>query len=307
MLSKLVPLVDAYPHHIYVEPFGGGASVLIAKKPAPVEVYNDVDSGLVNFFRVLADPKKFEQFYRRVAVLPYSRELYYECRDTWQTEEDEVERAVKWFVVARQSFAGCFGADWGYHVFTSRRGMALSTSRWLSAIDRLPEIHARLARVQIEHDDFRKIFPRYDSPRTLFYCDPPYVWSTRKSGEYEHELSDEDHRELVEILLTLQGAVILSGYPNDIYKPLEEAGWLRIDWKTACCAAGRTRFTGLQGPGAAKEKQPRVESAWLCPKVQARLREVGLLPSGVWAYESEEELSAGDGADAAAAGRPHAG
>ncbi|MCS7226943.1 MAG: DNA adenine methylase, partial [Gloeomargarita sp. SKYB31] len=70
MVAKLLPLVEAWPHRRYCEPFGGGASVLLAKQPVEVETYNDLDGALVEFFKTLADPDRFEQFYRRVALLP---------------------------------------------------------------------------------------------------------------------------------------------------------------------------------------------------------------------------------------------
>jgi len=263
MTAKLLKLIP--PHHTYVEPFGGGGSLLFAKKPSPVEVYNDLDSGLVNFFRVLRDPEKFERFHRLVSFTPYSREEYNFCRETWEKCEDDVERAYRWFVVARMSFGGFFGHSWGFAVTRSLRGMADPCSRWLSTIEGLPEIHARLMRVQIEHKDFREIFTIYDTPNTLFYCDPPYVPDTRRAGTYKHEMSLQDHSKLVEILLKLKGKVLLSGYCHPVYEPLEQAGWRRYDYETACYAVGKTRKTGILGEGVAKEKQPRVESVWVLP------------------------------------------
>jgi len=258
MTKKLLPLIPE--HKIYVEPFGGGASLLFAKKPSPVEVYNDIDSGLVNFFKVLSDTKLFEKFYRRVAVLPYSRELFYECRESWQEYDDPVERAAKWFVVARQSFSGSFGSSWGFAATHSRCGMAGSVSGWLSTIERLPEIHARLQRVQIEHNDFRKVIKTYDTLETFFYLDPPYVHSTRSSSRYQHELSDADHKDLIELLKNIKGKVLLSGYDNPLY---EDLGWHKKQWQTVCYAAGKTRATGIQGEGSAKKMQPRTECVWM--------------------------------------------
>jgi len=266
MVAKLLPLLP--PHRIYVEPFGGGASLLFAKPPSPVEVYNDIDSGLVNFFRVLRDPEKFAKFYHLVAFTPYSREEYEYCRKTWESCEDEVEKAYRWFVVARMSFSGAFGYSWGSVVTTSRNGMAATCSKWLSTIKMLPAIHERMMRVQIEHADFRDILKRYDTPETLFYCDPPYVPETRRGQVYKHELTLDDHRELVQILLSLKGKVLLSGYAHPVYAPLEEAGWQRIDFRTACYAVGRTRATGIMGEGAAKLMHPRVESVWISPNAQ---------------------------------------
>lgn len=114
----------------------------------------------------------------------------------------------------------------------------------------------------------------YDTVETLFYCDPPYVLETRKSGKYKHEMSLDDHRELVALLLKVKGKVILSGYRHPVYEPLEQAGWQRRDYETACYAAARTRATGIQSKRAALKMQPRTESVWVsptCGKQQKRL------------------------------------
>lgn len=222
MVAKLLKFIPS--HKIYVEVFGGGASLLFAKEPSPVEVYNDIDSGLVNFFRVLRDKDKFQEFYRKVCLTPYSREEYNYCRSTWEDCDDEVERAYRWFIVARMSFSGEFGHSWSFGVKFSRKGMASKCSSWLSIIDKLPDIHERIMRVQIEHKDFRDLIKTYDTKDTFFYLDPPYVPETRRSGKYKHEMTDKDHEDLVEILLTIKGKAMLSGYANIIYKRLEDAG-----------------------------------------------------------------------------------
>ena len=80
MVKKLLKLIPE--HKIYVEVFGGGASLLFAKEPSPIEIYNDIDEGLVNFFRVLRDPEKFGKFYAKAVLTPYSRAEFYYCRDT---------------------------------------------------------------------------------------------------------------------------------------------------------------------------------------------------------------------------------
>jgi len=263
MVPKLLKLIS--PHRIYVEVFGGGASLLFAKCPSPVEVYNDIDSNLVNFFRVLRDPEKFERFHRLASLTPYSREEYYFCRKTWEQCEDDVERAYRWFVVARMSFSGLFGSGWSFGVTGSRRGMAKKCAAWLSIIEGLPQIHARLMQVQIENRDFRDILKIYDTPNTFFYCDPPYVPETRRHGKYKHEMTLADHEELVKLLLQVKGKIVLSGYQHSVYEPLEQAGWQRYDYETVCYAAGRTRATGILGEGAAKRMQPRTESVWVSP------------------------------------------
>ncbi len=263
MVAKILPLLP--PHKTYVEPFGGGGSILIAKPQSEIEVYNDLDSDLVNFFRVLRDKEKFEKFYQKVCLTPYSREEYNYCRSTWENVDDEIERAYRWFVVARMSFGGHFGHGWGYEIKTSTNHMSRSVAAWLSIIDMLPQICERLMRVQIENNDFRKIFETYDTSETLFYCDPPYILETRKSGEYKHEMTLEDHKELVNILLNLKGMVVLSGYNHECYKPLEDNGWIKHEYNVACSAAGCTRQTGILGKGAATKMQPRTEVIWRNP------------------------------------------
>ena len=284
MVAKLLRYIP--PHKIYVEVFGGGASLLFAKEPSPVEVYNDIDSAVVNFFRVLRDPEKFEEFYKKVYMTPYSREEYNFCANTWQDCEDEIERAYRWFVMVRQDFAGRLGnSSWGFSVTTSARGMSMVTSAWLSTIEMLPEIHARIMRVQIENDNFRKIIPRYDTDKTFMYLDPPYVPETRKNKkDYDFEMSLEDHQELIDLILSSRSMFMLSGYRHPIHKKLEDAGWQRIDFQTACHAVGRTRNSKFHGGGSVLKHAPRTENIWLSPNTIAALNPLlfSVSQEGVW-------------------------
>lgn len=264
-ILKLMP-----PHERYVEPFGGGASIMMAKEPCAVEVYNDVNRGVVNFFRVISDVEYFSKFMARASLLPVSRELYEEYMRTWPAIHDPVEQAVRWFYIARQSFGGIFAHSWGTSVNSSNRGMAQTTSSWRSSFENLPAVHERMQCVQIECADWRDILKRYSGKGWLAYCDPPYVSGTRKAGGYDHELKDRDHEELIETLLSYDGAVLLSGYNHPLYKPLEKAGWERREIDVVSSAAGRTRNSGLQGKGNSKEKQKRVECIWINPVAQEK-------------------------------------
>ena len=88
MIAKLKPLIPS--HRTYVEPFCGAASMLFAKQPASVETINDLNSGVAGFFRVLRDQP--EEFMRLARLSEYGRELYLDCKATWQDEPDPVRR-----------------------------------------------------------------------------------------------------------------------------------------------------------------------------------------------------------------------
>lgn len=263
-------IVELMPsHHIYVEPFGGSGAVLLAKQSSPVEVYNDLDSGLVNFYRVTSDPEKAARLHLLAARAPYSREEYLRFIDSWSQCTDDIERAYQWFYVARASFSGMFGRSWGYGVQQSSHGMAGRVSAYRSSVDLIAHVCERLRSVQVDHRDFRDVMTAYDTAETLFYFDPPYVPETRRSGDYAHELSDDDHSALVDRLLDMRGQAILSGYAHPVYERLERAKWRRVDIDVVCRAAARTRVSGLQGAGSGA-KQKRVESLWLSPGIKPK-------------------------------------
>ena len=257
VVAKLLPLVP--PHRTYVEPYGGGASLLFAKNPSPVEVYNDLNQAVVDFFRVLRDPELFARFYHLAALTPYSRYEWNYCKSTWRDVDDPVERAYRWFVMQRQGFSGRGGHGWGYAVGHSRRGLPGTVSNWLSTLSNLPECAERMMRVQIECIDGVDCIAKYDTKQTFFYIDPPYPQATRSGGGYDHEMDDDDHHRLVDKLLCIEGLALVSTYPNPIYERLRESGWNVREWQTACYAAGRTRGTGMQGAGSATKMQPRTE------------------------------------------------
>lgn len=248
MLKKIIPVLEAIPHEHYVEPFGGGAACLIAKRPKPLEVYNDINKAIVDFMLVLSSPSDFAEFKRKVEAFFLSRALYEEFRATWREEPDRILRVAKWFLFVRQSVAGNSG--WRHAVKTPSKAIVRP---WLAAVERLPEVHLRLREVSFECKDFRYILDTYDSEKTLFYCDPPYVESTRGQDRYEYEIGDDGHRELVERLLKLKGAVVLSGFNTPIYAPLEAAGWERRDYDMPVLAK----------PG--KKRKRKIESLWIKP------------------------------------------
>ena len=123
-VGKLIPHVDACEHQVYCESFMGGAALLYAKSPSPVEVANDIDGGVVNLFTVLQDPLLFQEFHRLVSLTPYSRELYYHCRNSWKTYADPCRRAWAYFVASRQSFSSDIRGGWSHVIKESKAGLA---------------------------------------------------------------------------------------------------------------------------------------------------------------------------------------
>ena len=194
-----------------------------------METYNDVDGEVVNFFRGLRD-KKDDLIYA-IGMTPFSRE---EFRLAIETKDNDplisaVERARRFFIRARQVRTGlaqtATPGRWANCLQTSRAGMAGAVSRWLGSVEGLEYIATRLLRVQIENDDALKIIKRYDSPDTLFYCDPPYPHDSRgDSNAYRYEMTDRDHIELSELLRKVTGKVALSGYRCELLDILYK-GW----------------------------------------------------------------------------------
>ena len=163
------------PHRIYLEPFGGAASVLLNKIPSDVEAYNDLDLKLSRFFRILQ--KHGPELVERLQFVPYS-EYEFENAETYPINATDIDKAICDFIRWRQSFGGR-GKSWSCTTRKTRGGMAGDVNAWWSAIDQLSEIINRLKRVQILSQPAIKAIKRFDNPDTLIYCDPPYVHETR--------------------------------------------------------------------------------------------------------------------------------
>jgi DNA adenine methylase len=257
---RIAPRVIAHfpPHRRYVEPYGGGAGVLLRKSREGValEVYNDLDSEVVNVFEVLRDPVKAVQLRRVVELTPFARS---EFTLAYEPSDDPVEQARR--TVARSFMA--FGTT-HMRPDTSRTGFRASQvqrnscsaadfASWPAQID---VFTARLRGVVIENRPAVKVIKQQDSPETLFFCDPPYPRSTRSSiagkgrnnGAYRHEMTDDDHRVLASELREISGMAIICGYACDLYDRELYAGWERLELQTV-----------------ADGGRPRVEILWLSP------------------------------------------
>jgi len=255
-------IISHFPdHRTYVEPFGGAASVLLRKPRSYAEVYNDLDSDAVNLFQVLRSDRAAE-LVEALRLTPFARE---EFAQAYEQCENPVERARR--LVAR-SFMG-FGGDavknrtTGFRNDSNRSG-GPPAKDWANYPDCLPALIERMRGIVIESRPAEYIIGKFDGPETLFYVDPPYVHSSRDlSGAgkfprhtYEFEMTDHDHIRLIEQLRAVEGMVVLSGYPSELY---DDA---LADWKRVSRAA------------LADGARERTEVLWINPVGSDRLEAI---------------------------------
>jgi DNA adenine methylase len=198
---RLAPTIVALlpPHTTYVEPFAGGAQVLFHKPPSPVEVLNDLDEEIVNFFRILQrHPRELSRILR---WQPMSRRLFEWELDRPPPGATDVERAARFFYLQKHAWSGKrTRRSFRYGVQHSPRTSPESIPK------KLTQVAHRLDGVQLECLPYEDILKRYDRPSTVFYCDPPYV----DVNLYQHNFTDEQFEGLVAALRRLQGRFLLS-------------------------------------------------------------------------------------------------
>lgn len=215
-------------HSTYIEAFGGAASLLFAKPRATLEVYNDIDSGLITFFRCLRGEP--DALARQLTYTPYAREEFQICLNTWQETEADLERARRWYVRMRQAFGCSISKSWGHEVNGSLAGGTRARS-FAATIDELDRFAQRFRGVQIEHLDWHELLDEYDSPQACIYLDPPYHPDTRsrlgRNHGYRYELTASDHDRLIARTIELEATVLLSGYEHPSYNMLEQHGFTK--------------------------------------------------------------------------------
>lgn len=261
---KLAPwVISHFPaHKTYTEAFGGAGSVLLQKPRCYSEVYNDLDSEIVNLFQCLRSSVMATELERAVRFTPFARE---EFNLAYEPAYDPIERARRLLVRAQMGF-GSGGANisfrTGFRANTSRSGTTPAQD-WQHYPDILPSIVERLKGVVIENRRAVDVIRHHDAKDTLHYVDPPYVHSTRKEHQQENyscEMTNADHEELAQCLNTAKGMVILSGYDCDLYNDLYR-GWRRVAKETHADGA-RDRTECLWLNPAAAMQQLQVEMTW---------------------------------------------
>lgn len=259
---RLAPWVmQFFPEHkAYVEPFGGAAGVLLQKPRAYAEVYNDLDDDIANFFRVLRDSAQAPRLIELLHLTPYARAefdlAYGEC-------SDPIERARRTAVRACMGFgsAGATRGQTGFRVDTARP-YGTAQHLWTRYPGQLAAVIERMQGVLIENRPAIDVMRQHDAIDTLHFVDPPYVLGTRvlqgggSKGYYRHEMTDDQHIEMLTAVKKLQGMVVLSGYPSALYEQ-ELSGW-QIHTTSSRASASRGAIL-------------RTECVWLNEQCQEKL------------------------------------
>ena len=221
-LSTVIKTFIPKNYEIYVEPYGGSASTLFTQN-APIEIYNDIYENVYSLFKVMSDESLFKQLKEKLDVTPYSEKINKEFKQNLKRNDlSLLDRAYYYFYVNRTSV----NAIGGFSINTViRRNISKSTSDYLSAIDGLEEYNKRLSNVIVTNKNAIDVIKKYDRESTFIYLDPPYVQSTRTEARYECDMTDEQHMELLNTILTCKSKILISGYDNDLYNILTDNGW----------------------------------------------------------------------------------
>jgi DNA adenine methylase len=257
------------PHLHYVEPYFGSGQVLFARDPhdrrlwwpgltsdgrkanGVSEVVNDIDGDLMNFYAVLKDEGQFVQLRERLDKTLFSEAEWGGAEATLATAGgDPVIRAAAYFTLVRQSLAGRKDTHAGITRTRLRGGRNGDVNAWWSAVEGLGAAHERLRSVRVLCHDALDVIRSEDTEATQFYLDPPYLHETRTATQvYRFEMTEADHRRLLDLLLAVKGKVILSGYANELYGRAL-TNWNRHELDLANHASG------------AKTKRRMVEVLW---------------------------------------------
>ncbi len=233
IVDKLVELIP--PHHTYLEPYLGSGAVFFRKAPSDIETINDLDWDVVNLFQCIREDS--EKLSRLIMTTPYSRQMY---DDAFKSDPImEVLSEGNRFLKACQFLVRC----WQGHGFRSNgykvgwkndvqgRERMYALWNWYRLPEWVIEIAERLRRVQIECSPAIELMERYDYENVFMYLDPPYLLGTRGGKQYKHEMSDEEHEEMLQKAIGSKAKIMISGYASEMYDDML-AGWRRKEFQS---------------------------------------------------------------------------
>jgi DNA adenine methylase len=236
-----------YPDLKYVETCGGEASVLLNKTSATNEIYNELNPKIANVFHCI---KNYPiDFYNNIEKIEYSEKSFKEASKI-EFSYGSMDAAIA-EVIRRRMSRGGLGKhfSWSHRLRGGRPG---EVNAWESFKSLIPQMAERLKNVEITNKDHLEIIKEHDSPNTLFYCDPPYVHSTRTATDAydDYEMTDEQHSQLGELINKIQGKAVISGYDSKLYQDLFKG------WQCICKSV-------KNNAGQGKTKSNRIEVLWL--------------------------------------------
>ena len=208
-------IVNFFPkHRSYLEPFFGSGAVLFSKERSDIETVNDINGEVVNLFRQVQE--RPEILARQIYMTPYARDVY---DGAWVCDPDELQRAVNMLIRANMGHGfRMTGERVGWKMDLQGREKSYAARQWCSLPDAILQATERLRGVQIENRPALDLIRRFRFPNVLIYADPPYLLEIRRGRkQYSHEMTEQDHEELLETLRLHPGPVLLSGYRSALY------------------------------------------------------------------------------------------
>jgi DNA adenine methylase len=202
LAKRITAIIDQTPHHTYAEPFVGMGGIFLRRSTqARAEVINDYGRDVSNLFRILQ--RHYPQFLDTLRFQLTTRAEFNRLVETRPDTLTDLERAARFLYLQRTAFGGkVSGKNFG--VSKDRAGRFNLTT--LEPM--LEDLHSRLSGVVIECLDFAGFIPRYDSPQTFFYLDPPY-WGCE--NDYGKEMFSRDQfAVMAKLLAELKGKFLLS-------------------------------------------------------------------------------------------------
>lgn len=237
MVAHILPLIP--PHKIYVEPFFGGGAIYFSKEKSPVEVINDLNGEVINFYTVLQT--EYLKLNTLIQATLHSREQYQDAMHVYKRPHlfDEVKRAWAFWILTNSGWSSKVGA-WGYDI----KGASMNKKIDGKKIEFGPQLARRMEATQIECNDANKVITSRDTEETFFYVDPPYI--NTHMGHYEG-YTDQMYRELLRVLSKVKGKFLLSSYPSEILEEFVlDHGWHQISYtKQLCTSKGKKKVEVL--------------------------------------------------------------